>query len=129
MKNINLRGFFERKAYISLPLALAVISSDAAAECLKIDQSGVDVGSSDRPDLVTADWTAEVVNDCDVPYDGILQVQVFVAGGSVPREAVDFIVLQPGENQVRRGTINLAGDGRGEIEKTDFSIEERERPR
>lgn len=123
MKNIN-----RQRLYISLFMALAVISTQTAAECLKIGQSGIDVGS-DRMDIVTADWTAEVVNDCDVPYDGILQVRVFTAGGSVPREAVDFIVLQPGEQQVRQGTIDLATDGQSKVEKTDFTIEERERPR
>jgi hypothetical protein len=105
-----------------------IASINAAERCLETT-SDLDVTiERSYPGLLTANWSIEINNRCDSPYDGTLRVQFLTDGSAVPHETVDFIILQARESREAAGSVNLPVEDLSEISRTEVRITERERP-
>jgi hypothetical protein len=105
-----------------------IASINAAERCLETT-SDLDVTiERSYPGLLTANWSIEINNRCDSPYDGTLRVQFFTDGSAVSHEAVDFVILQARESREAAGSVNLPVEDLSEISRTEVRITERERP-
>jgi len=107
---------------------LAVAAAPAASDCLRVQDNSVQEKTT-RYGITTADWTADVRNDCDVPYDGTMTVRFRDADGRVLYKAVQVIVVRGGDRQNARRRINIPADNFKAIDTIDVAVEERERPR
>ncbi|MEX2524589.1 MAG: hypothetical protein WD750_06500 [Gammaproteobacteria bacterium] len=108
---------------VLLALAVAV-----PAECLQVEGNSVDEKST-RYGITTAEWTADVRNDCDAPYDANLTVMFKDVDGRVLHKAVQFVAIRGGNRENTSRRINIPEDQFQAIDTIEVATEERERPR
>lgn len=104
------------------------VAAAATAECLRVEGNSVDEKNTDYG-ITTAEWTADVRNDCDAPYDANLTVTFKDADGQVLHKAVQFVAVRGGNQENTRRSINIPEDQFQAIDTIEVTTEERKRPR
>ncbi|MEX2354234.1 MAG: hypothetical protein WD709_08610, partial [Gammaproteobacteria bacterium] len=106
---------------MSICLLGFVARINASEHCL-VTSSELDVTiERSHTGLVTANWSIEINNQCDAPYDGTMRVQFFTEDSAVPQETVDFIILQARESSTATGSVNLPVEDLSEISRTEVN--------
>lgn len=104
------------------------VAAVASAECLRVEGNSVDEKTT-RYGITTAEWSADVRNDCDAPYDANLTVMFKDVDGRVLQKAVQFVAVDGGNKENTRRRINIPEDQFQAIDTIEVTTEERERPR
>ncbi len=118
---------FRHSRWLVVPVLLASAAA-AAAECLFVQDNSMEEKET-RYGITTAEWTADVRNDCDAPYDGTMTVKFKDADGRVLYKAVQIVAVRGGSRENARRRVNIPADKFKAIDTIDVAMEERERPR
>lgn len=113
--------------WLLIPLMLTA-ATVAAAECLVVEDNSVEEKET-RYGITTAEWKADVRNDCDAPYDGTMTIRFKDADGRVLYKTVQIIAVRGGNHENTNRRINIPEDKFKAIDSIDVAMEERERPR
>jgi len=105
-----------------------IAAAAASAECLQVEGNSLDEKET-RYGITTAEWMADVRNDCDAPYDANLTVIFRDVDGHVLHKAVQFVAVRGGNKESTRRRINIPADQFQAIDSIEVTAEERERPR
>ena len=108
-------------------LLAVVFCTDIAAACLEVSDNDIQEITTEYG-ITTLEWTAQVHNRCDAPYDGTLTVQFRDADGDMLHEALDVVVVQHGDYTGVRRRINMPRKHFRDIDTVDVAVTERERP-
>jgi len=98
-----------------------------SAECLSVKNDDFEIISNDHG-ITTIEWTAEVQNQCEAPYDGRLMIDFVDANEEVLHETLEVVILQQNASQQVSKRVSMPADRHDDVETTRVVIKERERP-
>jgi len=108
-------------------MGLAAVQGVGAADCLEVGDSNLEEIDSGYGTTLL-EWSAEVRNHCDTPYDGTLTIRFLGEDEEVLHEVPEIIILQQNARQQTSKQITLPNENYKALDRIEVDIRERERP-
>ena len=116
-----------KNAGLTLALTGMIIPFEIYADCLEVKEKSLQERQVDYG-LVTAEWSAQVLNKCESPYDGTIRIRLLDSDDKVLQATTDIVILQANEKKESRRSITIPAEGISDVDRIEVEIEERERP-
>lgn len=116
------------KKQVSILFAILMFNTSMVyADCLEITDENLEFKEEDFG-LTTAKWSARLNNQCNDPYDAMIDVLFHDEDEETVYTSMDVIVVQPNERTRAGRTVNIPSRIYEKIRDTKISIKERKRP-
>lgn len=115
------------RTFLFFNIFLFSVTAFAEADCLRVENNQVEVVETEFG-ITTVEWTAQIENDCEHPYDGTLTVEFRNKSGDIVHETMEVDIIESQGSETTNRSINIPESRYLEVDQVDVAVRERERP-